>query len=142
MKALTIRQPWAWLITHGPKRIENREWGTAYRGPLLIHAAKGMTRAELWQAQMFVDSFDEDLTHRIPTSLARGAIVGVAELVDIIEPDSPCPDEWYTGGFGWMLANVRALTDPIPFKGALGLWTPPAEVVALVRCWMSGGERP
>jgi len=25
---LSIRQPWAWLITHGHKDIENRTWGS------------------------------------------------------------------------------------------------------------------
>ena len=45
-KCLSVRQPWAWLIVHGHKPLENRSWATSYRGPLLIHAAKGMTRAE------------------------------------------------------------------------------------------------
>ena len=43
MKALSIRQPWAWLIVNGHKDIENRSWPTRFRGPVLIHAAKGMT---------------------------------------------------------------------------------------------------
>ena len=40
MKALTIKQPWAYLIIHGGKDIENRTWRTKYRGRILIHAAK------------------------------------------------------------------------------------------------------
>jgi len=32
MKALSIRQPYAWLIIHGYKDIENRTWGTRVRG--------------------------------------------------------------------------------------------------------------
>ena len=40
---LSIRQPWAWLVAHGWKNIENRTWQTNYRGRLLIHAAGGMT---------------------------------------------------------------------------------------------------
>ena len=40
MKALTVLQPWAWALIHGPKRIENRSWATYYRGPLVIHAGK------------------------------------------------------------------------------------------------------
>lgn len=43
MKALSIRQPWAWLILHGGKDIENRSWNTNFRGRFLIHAAAGMT---------------------------------------------------------------------------------------------------
>ena len=46
MKALSIRQPWAWLIVHGRKDIENRSWRTKFRGRFLVHAAQGMTRRE------------------------------------------------------------------------------------------------
>jgi hypothetical protein len=38
VKALSIRQPWAWLIANGHKDIENRSWNTNYRGAFLIHA--------------------------------------------------------------------------------------------------------
>ena len=40
VKALTVRQPWAWATIYGGKDVENRRWRTAYRGPLLIHAGK------------------------------------------------------------------------------------------------------
>lgn len=46
MKALSIRQPWAWAIVNAGKRVENRTWETRYRGPILIHAAKGVTKRE------------------------------------------------------------------------------------------------
>jgi ASCH domain len=38
MKALSVRQPWAWLIVQGFKGIENRTWQTSFRGTVLIHA--------------------------------------------------------------------------------------------------------
>ncbi len=40
MKALSIMQPWAWLIVNGHKDIENRNWPTRFRGPVYIHAGK------------------------------------------------------------------------------------------------------
>ena len=43
-KCLTVQQPWAWCIVHGPKRIENRSWQSHYRGPLLIHAGQSQSR--------------------------------------------------------------------------------------------------
>jgi hypothetical protein len=49
MRALTIRQPWAWLIVHGHKDLENRTWCTSYRGPLLIHAAGTMAPGDHWR---------------------------------------------------------------------------------------------
>ncbi len=30
--ALSIRQPWAWLIIHACKDVENRDWPTRVRG--------------------------------------------------------------------------------------------------------------
>lgn len=40
MKALSIKQPWAWLVSEGYKGVENRTWKTNYRGVFLIHAGK------------------------------------------------------------------------------------------------------
>ena len=53
MKALSIRQPWATLILHGQKDIENRSWATRQRGQVLIHASKGMTRDEWEESIIF-----------------------------------------------------------------------------------------
>jgi hypothetical protein len=41
---LSIRQPYAWLIVHGIKPVENRTWSTKFRGRVLIHA--GVTYAK------------------------------------------------------------------------------------------------
>jgi len=44
IKALTIRQPWAFAILNLGKDVENRSWRTRHRGPLLIHAAARSAR--------------------------------------------------------------------------------------------------
>ena len=44
MKALTVKQPWAWAIIHGGKDVENRSWmpNLGPRGMrIAIHAGKG-----------------------------------------------------------------------------------------------------
>lgn len=84
MKALAVRQPWAWLIVQGIKDIENRSWATHYRGPLLIHAAQTMDAGGVriireWLAEQQIT---------LPELLPRGAIVGVATLVDCISRTS------------------------------------------------------
>ena len=48
VKAITIRQPFAWLIVHGHKPVENRIWETKFRGPIAIHAAKAKVPAEVY----------------------------------------------------------------------------------------------
>jgi hypothetical protein len=42
MKALSVRQPWAWAIIHAGKDIENWTWRTHYRGEVAIHASSKM----------------------------------------------------------------------------------------------------
>ena len=123
MRILTVRQPWAWLIVHGYKPIENRgTWGTDYRGPVVIHAAKGMTGDEHFACQLFIEGFDEQLAHAIPTrgNLDRGGVVGIAKLVDMLRPGSAHPSPWYTGDYGFVFDDARPLPF-IPWTGALGL---------------------
>lgn len=38
--ALSIQQPWAWLLVNGFKPVENRSWPTKVRGRIAIHAGK------------------------------------------------------------------------------------------------------
>lgn len=128
--ALTIVQPWAWAIVHGPKRIENRSWRTAYRGRLLIHAG-----LKIWRPLI------EHLrnAHRLPApdadQLARGAIVGVCEIADCValgEINRSMSTPFADGPWCWVLRDVRALPRPIACNGSLGLWRPDPEILAAV----------
>jgi hypothetical protein len=78
MKALSIRQPWAWLIIHAGKDIENREWRTSFRGPVLIHASKTMTRADYEACCLFVAGMQTSWRIPAPDILRAqcGGIVG------------------------------------------------------------------
>jgi len=111
VRALTIRQPWAALIAHGAKRIENRTWGTAWRGTLLIHAAKSADPYP--DGVAWVDGAD-----------VRSAIVAVATLADIHVCDGECSPWAEAGRHHWVLSDVRPVAEPVPCKGALGLWRP------------------
>lgn len=51
--ALSIRQPWAWLILHAGKDIENRSWKREYTGRILIHAGTTMTRGDYEESKSF-----------------------------------------------------------------------------------------
>lgn len=133
MKALSIRQPWSWAILFAGKDIENRSWWTRFRGRVLIHASKGMTKGEFEDfiqtahAISTTDSFPAGLTIPAFDDLPRGGIVGEAEIVDCVtRSDSP----WFFGPYGFVLRNAR----PLPFrpcKGKLGFFTPEFEEVLL-----------
>lgn len=122
MKALSIRQPWANLIVHAGKDIENRTWSTRYRGPVLIHAGQGMTYRELAVAEAFARTalgLDGAPTGPVtPGTLHRGGIIGAAEVVDCVRTSA---SPWFMGPWGFVLANAK----PLPFracKGQLGFF--------------------
>lgn len=127
MKALSIRQPWAWAILCAGKDIENRDWPTNFRGRCLLHTGKGMTRDECEDFIDFVHAmsrnhpFPEGLTVPAASELSRGGIVGEMEIVDCVyQSASP----WFFGPYGFVLRNVK----PLPFrplKGALGFFDVP-----------------
>jgi ASCH domain len=125
MKALSLTQPWAWLVVHGGKVVENRTWTTKFRGRFLVHASKRMTEDDWMGAYYFAkDVGGLALANGIPghDAIERGGIVGVAELVGVLEPTPAPTTPWHMAGqFGFLLTNVQ----PLPFRacaGALGFW--------------------
>ena len=141
MKALSIRQPWAWLILHAGKDIENRDWNDHYPaladarrlveaafenggGRFLIHTGKGMTRDEYEDCLCLAHAISRELPYpaglTLPRieELPRGGIVGSAQLYDIVtEHESP----WFFGRIGLVLRNPKACSF-VAVKGALGFF--------------------
>jgi hypothetical protein len=122
--ALSVRQPWVFSIIHLGKPIENRDWSTKVRGPICIHAAKGMTFDE-WKAGFetakaagAVPQKNGEWQFPNPDELQRGGIVGTVEIVDVVTSH---PSPWFFGRYGFVLANPKPV-DFIPVKGALGFF--------------------
>lgn len=116
MMALSIRQPWAWLIVNGYKDIENRQWRTHFRGKIYVHASKGMTDDEYIEA--FVMARQNGVTLPPAAELERGGIVGTVEIVDCVDED---PSPWFFGEYGFLLKNPAPLPFR-PYRGALGFF--------------------
>ena len=141
MKAITVRQPWAWAIMHGGKGVENRTRNIAggYRGPLVIHAGL----APLEQHNMASRAHRMAHGTETPTVVHFGAALGVVDLVDShrsgMEGGLACPPgcHEYALCSPWAeafaqhltLANPRPFAKPIPYRGALGLWEFPDELL-------------
>ena len=121
IKALSVRQPWAWAIIHAGKDVENRSWqavnhGLNQRGPIAIHASGAMTKADYEAARDFMATIGVACPD--PADLWRGGIVGEVEIVDVVkQSESP----WFFGPRGLILANPGACTF-IPAKGRLGFF--------------------
>ena len=146
MLAITLHQPWAWAVTHAGKRIENRTWRpppSVVGQRIAIHAGMRLDRigAEILSdvalspirvgSGVGLSSLGSgdgtETTWAVPAFPPQGAIVATATLADVVtESDSP----WFRGPYGWVLADVVALAEPVPCKGRQRLWTVPEDIVA------------
>ena len=122
LKALSIKQPWAWLIVNGFKDIENRNHLKNFRGDFLIHAGKKFDVEWAWKLN---HNFFEKLYPKIKNVDLEeikkgGGIIGSATIVDCVEvSNSP----WFNGKYGFVIKNPK----PLPFtpcKGQLSFFKP------------------
>lgn len=133
MKALTICQPYPELILRGLKLVENRTRPVSYRGHLLIHAGKSRE----W---LNVDPADGMDASGIPLrEMTFGAIVGRCKLHDCVLATDIWAGKRYSGLINhihvngpwcWVLRDVHRFERPIPYRGALGLFDVPDEVLS------------
>ncbi len=132
MKALNIHQPWAELIIQGRKTIELRTRRTNHRGLLAIRATKTVMGAFCRQVE--ID----------PATLVTGAILGIVELVEVIEmtPErfQSLRAKHLSGGiapgrrkWGWRLTNPRRLAQPIICGALPGMFNLPEEIAMQIR---------
>jgi hypothetical protein len=122
VKALSILQPWAWLIVNGHKDIENRGWHTPYRGKFLVHAGKKYgPRIHEEDAGFFLEADGIQLPPF--EQMQIGGIVGEATIIDC---KRDIASRWYVdGSWGFVLTGMRALPFR-PYRGQLGFFDIPA----------------
>jgi hypothetical protein len=122
LRALTLKQPWAWAIFNAGKDVENRSWQNQHSiGTIAIHAGLGRDDLHLLPSRVRRPSNEE---------LVQGAILGVVDVVNVVERHR---SKWFHGPLGWVLENPRALQRPIPYGGTLGLWVVPERIERAVR---------
>lgn len=137
MKALSLKNPYAWAIVNGYKPVENRDWkatnaGLRFRGRVLIHAGKNemaddvdfVTHAVALQTGRAVSVIKEEYLRQ----RAFGAIVGVATVADCVKEH---PSPWFFGPYAFVMAKPMAIT-PVPCIGMLGFFGVPADVLSKV----------
>lgn len=151
LRALTLIQPWAHAIAWCGKPVENRTWApppTLVGSYLAIHAGmkldreafedlvirrSGRSPAEVIGAKITIQG----------KPITRGAIVAVVRVdgwmrgsggitgerltavhgIERERAEEILRGEWWCGPIGWVLGDVVALPEPVPCKGAQGLWT-------------------
>ncbi len=118
--ALSIRQPWAWLIVNAWKDVENRDWPTLIRGPVFIHTGKVMKPEDYDECYFFVEKIAPEIRLPLPQELPLGGIVGVARLHECVYRSE---SRWFVGENGFVLRD-RQPCDFIPCKGEQGFFRP------------------
>lgn len=122
MIALSIRQPWAWLIVAGHKDIENRDWPTSYRGDCLIHASKSATRADVENIrESLIDDFGSDFGMPSFDALPKGGLCGIVTITGCVQRST---SPWFEGQHGFVLDRPRAIPFH-PYRGRLGFFNVP-----------------
>lgn len=122
--ALSIKQPWAWLIAAGHKDIENRTWRTRFRGQFCIHAPKAFDMdGYRWVAYHFPEI---EMPH--PDAFKLGGIIGVANLIGCVRSHSSI---WFNGPWGFILRDPVQV-EFIPMPGKLGFF-PVSELQGVMR---------
>lgn len=130
-RALSIRQPWAWLIVNGYKDIENRTWkySPSYRGNVAIHASKifdgdgyRYVRKEFPEIQLPGIHMTAGM---IPRYFKLGGFVGSVWMNDVVTDDT---SPWFVGEYGFKMRQASRMNF-IEYRGQLGLFRIPVHIV-------------
>jgi hypothetical protein len=137
MKAISIKQPWASLIAHGIKDVENRTWKCPQRyigERVLVHSS--LAKSDQIISRVLKDKqyslFRERFGHSGLDFLEpKGAIIGSVEIVECVLNHSSIwaektnlPEQLSNECiWNWVLANPILFDEPIMnVKGKLGFW--------------------
>lgn len=155
MKAITIKQPWASLIVHGIKDIENRTWACPkkYIGQrVLIHASScswTWHRVLSYMTKPMLAIFEKlGYNGKWVRCQPTGSIIGSVEIVDCVinhpsiwaEKTEVKADEYGLPHYGdktynWVLANPILFEKPIEgVKGKLSFWDYPGIKEVKIEC--------
>jgi hypothetical protein len=125
VRAVSVRQPWAWAIARGHQPVLNRAADTGYRGPVAIHAS----------FRIDLESFESDVVRQAVSTAwnaadpaaAIGGVVAVVSLAGVCAAATSaarcgCGAWARPGAYHWRLADPRPLRWPVLAVGQAGLW--------------------
>lgn len=132
MKALTLWRPWPYAIfcPELGKDVENRDWHlwqSVVGTRVAIHAGLLYEReADRAIYEVFGNQVD-----RMSPLNAAGCIIGTVVFLASVENSLSL---WAAlGKKHWPIIEPRALPEPIPCRGAQGIWNVPPEIAERIR---------
>ena len=159
LRAATLTQPWAGLVAAGIKLVENRGKPimpkTIVGHRIAIHASREIDKPTYARIAELAPELADRALPWFGLSKITGAILATAvvakiydggwdaesimqcrgELAEGLELCTGRADQvrWFFGPVAYALRDVRLLAEPVPCKGALGLWRCDDHVRALVQ---------
>lgn len=148
MKAISLMQPWAWLMTHGipsvpMKNIENRKWRTYERGLVLVHASltwdegnfpffdgKKKTTTQ-FHINEIVPFEIRQVMPQFANQYPKGGIVGkfkVEKVVTKLDMVKQPKNIWFFGPYGFFTVDNGPLSFT-PLRGQLNFFNVSDEIV-------------
>lgn len=131
--AITLIQPWAWLVINGYKTYENRSRNIAAPGLYYVHAGKTL-KTDDWNAAMVVAgrNLHREEVALIPPmeEIETGGIIGVMELGSWCA--SMSPNDWSFGP-GYRIKWAAVSAEITPCRGYLGVFQPAVTVHGICR---------
>lgn len=120
IKAISVIQPWADVIIHHGKNVENRQKNSHHRGYVAIYASKTKNPNGFDDPKSLygIKVKKEDATY--------GSIIGFAKMVDVITKKEVTrkTQKFFEGKFGYVLEDIIKLKEPVKIeKGERGVWT-------------------
>jgi hypothetical protein len=122
MQCLSLSQPWAWCVVHGPKRIENRSTASiAGVARKLIGQRIALQAAKSYddRGETLIRSTGLALPARSELDLAAGKVIGVATIAAVCGPTEVAHQQrvWAFGPYCFLLTDVRAIAKPVACRG-------------------------
>lgn len=155
LMALTLDQPWAYVVAAGMKRVENRSWRPPKKligRPLVIHAGQRYDRVaenRILAERSAVPFFDSS------EARIKGRIIAVATVEGYVEDgggnlwsetahsrvESWLPGQgiWFFGPFGWLLKDIVRLPPHLRLevRGFQRVWGVPPHVDQLLKGYLN-----
>ncbi|MFK0182136.1 hypothetical protein ACIQVR_40000 [Streptomyces xanthochromogenes] len=126
IRGISIRQPYAACILAGAKTVENRprRWRTGW---VLLHTSQTIDRPALRLPLIGRTIRDRQLV--------TGGVVGIARITDCHQDleGAPLCSPWaHPGAWHLVLQDVQELPLPVPARGQVVPWKPPADLLERV----------
>jgi hypothetical protein len=137
MKALTLWRPWPvaifFLQPKYRKDVENRGWKLPKRfvgERIAIHAGNRLDNQAFKQWIYIIEPYPSEVLDLLQKWRALSEIKGIIGTVVFGEsiPMSRCDSRWASGPECWPIIDPIPLSEPIPCRGAQGLWEVPPDI--------------